>query len=400
MGTDLKGKNIGIGFSQRKDGRYEARATINNVKIDLYNMNLSQLKKDFEIEKAKVLRKEKGVRPNLTLQDWFDEWFENCKAPSLKNEQCKKKYKSKVNNTYCDLIGVKKIEQITQMNIQTATNDLIANGYQERTIREALRVLSDCMNVAVANRIIPSNPCIEINIKRCNIAPKERRVLSWWEQNTFLEETKNSYYYEPYCILLLTGMRIGEFSGLWWSDVDFENKCVHINRSLSSAYIDGRKIEELTTPKTINSYRDIPFFGETEALFKSWKEKQDIYKKKLGDRWRASSELGDLVFTSTMGSPVTRYVIVHDIKKIEDNYNLKETLRAYKESREPKLLGHIHPHAFRHTFATRCFEKGMDSLVVQDIMGHANYSTTVSYTHILEDKMREEVSKMGNFFER
>ena len=68
-----------------------------------------------------------------------------------------------------------------------------------------------------------------------------------------------------------TGMRIGEFSGLQWQDVDFENKQININRSMSTAYFDAKKIEELTTPKTSNSYCSIPFFGETEKLFLNWK---------------------------------------------------------------------------------------------------------------------------------
>lgn len=69
MGKDLKSKNLGKGLSQRKDGRYEARAIINGVKIDIYNVSLTQLKKDFEVEKAKVLRKEKNIRINITFKD-------------------------------------------------------------------------------------------------------------------------------------------------------------------------------------------------------------------------------------------------------------------------------------------------------------------------------------------
>ena len=63
------------------------------------------------------------------------------------------------------------------------------------------------------------------------------------------------------------------------------------------------------------------------------------------------------------------------------------------------MFEHLHPHAFRHTFATRCFEKGLDPLFVQSIMGHANYATTVSYTHILDDLRQKEVQKVGNFLE-
>ena len=398
MGKDLNGKELGKGLSQRKDGRYEARAVINGVKIDIYDMNLTALKKAFEIEKAKVLRDEKNIRPNVTFGEWYAEWFEKCKSPQLKSDVSRKTYDRKVRNTYCKILHDKKMEDISQMHMQSATAELIESGYTDRSIKEALGIVYECMEIAIVNHIISTNPCIGIKIQNANIR-RERRVMKMWEQELFLEEVKNRYYYEAYKILLLTGMRIGEFSGLQWRDVDFENKVININRSMTTAYIDGRKVEELTTPKTANSYRAIPFFGETEECLRAWKKKQDMYKKKLGDRWRARPELGDLVFTSTVGSPVTRYVIVHDINKVVQNINLKEISKAFRENREPVLFEHLHPHAFRHTFATRCFEKGLDPLFVQSIMGHANYSTTVSYTHVLEDLRQREVAKVGNFLE-
>lgn len=51
----------------------------------------------------------------------------------------------------------------------------------------------------------------------------------------------------------------------------------------------------------------------------------------------------------------------------------------------PKKFGRVHPHALRQTFATRSFEKGMTLRTVQEIMGHANYNTTMSYTPVLDD---------------
>ncbi len=358
MGRDLNGKELGRGFSQRKDGRYEARAVICGTKIDIYDMNLAKLKKEFEAEKARVLRDEKNVRPNVTFGEWYQEWFEKCKSPQLKSDVSRKTYDRKVRNTYCKILEEKRMENISQMNMQAATTELIEKGYTDRSVREALGIVNECMEIAIVNHIINVNPCVGIKIQNAN-ERKERRVMKQWEQDLFLNEVKDRYYYEAYKILLLTGMRIGEFSGLQWRDVDFENKVININRSMQTAYIDGRKIEELTTPKTANSYRAIPFFGETEACLKSWKKKQDEYKKRLGDRWRARPELG----------------------------------------REPVMFEHLHPHAFRHTFATRCFEKGLDPLFVQSIMGHANYATTVSYTHILDDLRQKEVQKVGNFLE-
>jgi integrase len=384
MGKDLNGKELGRGFSQRPDRRYEARAVINGIKIDLYDMLLPNLKKAFEAEKAK-------------LKEWYLEWFEKCKSPQLKSDVSRRAYDRKIRNTYIRILGDKKIDDIMQINIQDATNELISDeNYATRSVREAIGVLRECLDAAVANRIIVSNPANGVKVFDDNTESKERRVLEHWEQDLLLEETENSYYKEPYRILLLTGMRIGEFSGLQWGDIDFSKKKIHISRSLSTAYFDGKKVMELTTPKTGNSYRDIPFFGDCEKLLVDWRNKQNIYKAKLGKRWRANEELGDLVFTTTMGSPITRYNIIHDMKRVENNIRMKENSRAYIEGREPRYFEHIHPHCMRHTFATRCFEKGLDPLVIQSIMGHSNYSTTISYTHILQDKTDEAVKKAGD----
>ena len=117
----------------------------------------------------------------------------------------------------------------------------------------------------------------------------------------------------------------------------------------------------------------------------------------MGDRWRADPKFGDLVFTSTVGSPITRYVIVHDIRKLVNNINMKELYNAFREGREPVEFEGLYPHAFRHTFATRCFEKGLKPIFVQSIMGHANYETTVSYTHLLTDEVPKQVKNIGKF---
>lgn len=396
MGKDLKGKPLGRGLSQRKDGRYEARAMINGVKICIYNMNLTQLKKEFEIEKAKVLRNEKNIRPNLTLKEWFSEWFSEHKSQALKSEVSRKAYHRKVNNTYITEIGDKKLETLTHMNIQNTTNDLVTK-FKSRTVREALGVLRECLDIAVINSLIKSNPCVNIAIKEENEAMQERRVLSSREIKIFLDEVQHEYYNELYQIMLLTGVRIGELGGLQWQDIDFQSKLIRIQRSLTIGYVEGKKIEYLTSPKTSNSYRSIPFFGNVGELLKSWKIKQDEYKKKLGSRWRLKEDLGDLVFTTTLGSPVTRYALSHNIEKVLKNINEKEKYNASIEGREPQLVKHIYPHAFRHTFATRCFEKKIDPVIIQRIMGHADYSVTLKYTHLLETKLNEEVAKAEDF---
>lgn len=399
MGKDLKGKDIGRGFSQRKDGRYEARAMVNGCRIDMYGHSLAELKKEFELEKTKIYfsMKQKTEYDGCTVGQWYGEWFKKCKSKQLKSEVSIVSYDRKIRNTYIRLLDETPIKFVTQIMIQQATNQLTEESYSARVIKDALGVLRECLDGAVFNKIIDMNPCQQILVENKNEYMKERRVLEKWEQDMLLDEVKDSYYAEVYQFLLLTGLRIGEFSGLQWNDIDFEKRIIKIRRSMQTAYIKGKKIEQLTTPKTHNSYRNIPFFGETESILKSWRIKQSAYRQSLGNRWRAKPEHGDLVFTTTFGSPVTRYVLVHDIKRVENNLQMREKLQADAEGRNPRTIEHIYPHCFRHTFATRCFEKGMSPVVIQDIMGHSSYSTTLTYTHVLDEKRAEEIKMVGNF---
>lgn len=382
MGKDLKGKDIGIGFTQRGDGRYQARFTVNGKKYCLYGTKLSELRKEVDAKKREAT--EIQNRDSVSLSEWFTEWFSSYKAPMLKSDLSRNSYRRRCLNTYIRILGDMDIADIMQRNVQLATNEL-SGLHKKKYIREALGGLRECLDIAVVNRMIRTNPCVAINIREDEYIMNERVVFTQKQQELILKEVEGKYYEEVYKILLLTGMRIGEFSGLRWEDIDWNNRCIHINRSMMTGYVNHKKIEQLTPPKTYNAVRTIPFFDDTAEVLMSWKEKQDSYKKKLGKHWRVKPEHGDLVFTSTQGSPVTRYVITRDMRRIEEDMKLK-----YSD------VPHIHPHAFRHTFCTRCFDKGMNPVVVQKIMGHANYSTTVGYTHP-DEEMADEVRRVGRF---
>lgn len=400
MGKDLKGKELGVGIGQRKDGRYEARAIVNGVKIAIYDFNLSELKREFEREKERAKRSNVVHCPDVTVMEWFNAWFEQYKKPTLKPTGVDT-YKRKFVNTYGEQLGFVKVKELNQFVIQTATSELVNKGYKFKSIRDALSVLKLMLDAAVGNCIIDYNPALGIIVPTYAETKEERRVLSKQEQKMFLDKIESSFYKELYHFMLLTGVRVGEMGSLQWSDIDFENQFINIGTSLTCHYVKGKKTLVITTPKTKNSFRKIPFFGETKQILLAQKEKQKELKMQLGDRWRGSEELGnaDLVFTTSMGSPVTRYVLEHDMRQISKDINALELYNAAREGRETVAFDHLHPHALRHTFATRCFEKGMGVETVQKIMGHANINMTMSYTHVLDDILKQAASNVGNFLD-
>lgn len=401
MGSNLKGKELGRGLSQRPDGRYMGRAQVEGHSIVLYDWKLKELKKRLAIAIDEAKRS--TLMPNrngksITLSEWFEEWYSKYKAPTLK-ETSLQSYKRKFLNYYGIRIGSKPLADIRQIHVQTAIADMLETGRSPKSVKEATGILQKCIEAAIANGLIIINPVVGVIVPKGEIV--ERRVLSVYEQEIFLEylSRNKSWYEEMYKFMLSTGMRIGEVGGLQWGDIDFLNKFIYVRRSLSYQYENGKKTMKLTSPKTENSVRKIPFFGETKEILKKQYEKVNRKQLELGDRWRKPEELGDLVFLTSMGSPIGRYSIESDMRNITKQINnMLQTEARYTES-IPFKFERIHPHALRHTFATRCFEKGMTPRAVQEIMGHANYNTTVSYTHVLDDIKTKEAERLGNFLD-
>lgn len=399
MGKDLNGKEIGLGLRQRPDGRYEARAVVKGEQICLYNMNLQKLKKDFKEAKDAIMLNLDKQAKLITLSEWFNQWFETYKKPYLKESSAIVMY-SKFNNVFCKRLGDTKLYEINNMMIQGIVNDEVKNGRAASNIREVTGVLKNCLESAKNNRLLSINPAFEVMLPKVAKSIKGIRFLTKEEQIQFLKYCETNWYYEMFYIMFFSGLRIGEVGGLSWDDVDFENECINVNHSLRNMYNKGEKILRLVAPKTPNSYRKIPFTADVGKMFLSQKNKQNRLKSELKSRWRASSELGDLVFVTTMGSPVTRYIADKETRKIVNDINLNENIVATKENRKPKIFDEVTPHSIRHSFCSRCFEAGMHPKVVQALMGHSDYSTTMNiYTHVSEMMLKNESQKIKSLFD-
>ena len=382
----------GISFNK---GMYEARAMIHGHKIRLYGKDLDQLMTEFEMAKENLRNDLHDYTDRMTLDEWFNEWFDKVQARKIKSTSIapmKNCYKRQFGN----YIGRKRIKDIGPMDIQEVINAADNRNEVNSSTKEALTRLNKCFEYAVAGGILSRNPCTFVELPYRKEKAQEETPLSQREEEIFMREIDTSWYKEMFFFMCLTGVRVGELGGLCWSDIDFDRKVIRITHSLTSQYENGEKILLLNTPKTVNSFREIPFIGDMEDVLQSQKKKQRKCRKELGEeRWRSKGELNDLVFTSSLGSPCTRYIVQSELNKIVKRINENEAVNAIKEERIPQVFRHLHPHVFRHTFATRCFENGIEPKVVQKLLGHSNISITLNiYTHVLENKMSSELDKL------
>ncbi len=105
------------------------------------------------------------------------------------------------------------------------------------------------------------------------------------------------------------------------------------------------------------------------------------------------------VSSSGIGKVTSRaHNINRAIQRISTAYNVEELDQAELEDREPELLPHFSVHNMRHTFCTRLCESTNDIKFIQQVMGHADFSTTMDiYTHITQENMREKAEAIkGN----
>lgn len=105
------------------------------------------------------------------------------------------------------------------------------------------------------------------------------------------------------------------------------------------------------------------------------------------------------IFTNRFGNPHNPAAVNRAIKRIVDAHNAEEEIKAKKQKREPVILPRFSCHIFRHTFASRFCENETNVKVIQEVMGHADVSTTMN---IYADegisgtntKKREEFNRM------
>ena len=374
---------------------YEARAQVRGIKICLYNDDLDQLVADFEAAKNRARSNMEYNPETLTLDEWYSVWFNQVKIHKIKETSIapmKRVYK----RTFGFYLGSQRIKNIKPLNIQQSLNAMHESGIATSTLKDALVQVRDCMEYALANQLVLTNPCIAIEIPWSIPKSEEEIALTQEEQTDFLSYMEDSWYKELFYFMCLSGVRVGEAGALKWSNVDFERKTITIKGSLSCQYCEGVKRMMITSPKTVNSIRTIPFLGEMEEILISQKKKQERLKKELGDRFRSDGEFEDIVFTTSMGSPCVRYIVQKEINKYLARRKEEDTALAIREGRAPRTFRKFHPHTLRHTFATRCFEKKMEPKVVQKLMGHSNISITMNiYTHVLDSVMDSELEKFG-----
>ena len=401
---DKDGRILPENVTQRENGTYMWRKSIDGKSYCLYGKTLGEIKQKKDVALGEIrkgeykgkhdrMREERELaKKDITLNEWFFQWEKAYRVGNVKESTLNENHYTYM-KCFSDNIGRMKIKDIHQIDITNILNGLNKNGLSYNTLNRDVSILSLIFSDAVSNGLVGSNPA-KGALKARKRDEKEKRILTEQEEQRFIDFVKNDSQYNIYAPIFIvgfgTGMRIGEILSLTWQDIDFKKGVIHVDKTLCYLrdYVKqgGKARFIITTPKTENSIRDIPMLGEVkEALLEQKKNKGSLNTFSING-------YKNFVFTNKSGKVYYATNVKRTIKRIIDKINRKEKETAEAENRKPVILDYFSPHCMRHTFATRCYEKGVKEKVIQKILGHSKIDMTLNvYTHTTNEMIEEDL---------
>jgi integrase len=273
------------------------------------------------------------------------------------------------------------------------------------TIDNIHTVLHQILDMAVDDDYIRNNPSNNVlkELKQSHCFQTEkRRALTKPEQELFLDYLKNSptskYWYPVFAVMIGTGLRVGEVTGLRWCDIDLEEGIIDVNHTL--VYYDHRTegskrgcYFNVNTTKTPAGRRKVPMLGFVKEAFLMEKERQellDLHCEATVDGYT------DFIFINRFGQPQHQATLNKAIRRIIRDCNDEQLL---KDENAEVLLPHFSCHSLRHTFTTRMCEAGVNVKVIQDTLGHKDISTTLNiYTDVTKELRKSEFEGLDSYF--
>ena len=211
------------------------------------------------------------------------------------------------------------------------------------TISRRISALRTFYNYLLEKGFVKSN--IFLNVKNPKLEKKLPNYLNYTEIEELLAsiDTKTDEGLERRLLIEMfysTGCRVGEMVNVKISDIDFSSKTIKVM---------GKGSKER-----------IVYYG-------------DYASKYLEDYLKNKDKKGYL-FTNKRGEKLTIEEVEYIVRDIMKHISIKT---------------HVTPHTLRHTFATHLLNNGADIRTVQELLGHANLSTTGIYTHVSSDRLKD-----------
>lgn len=345
----------------RKDGRFEARYVNGFDKNGKkkYGAVYAKTYADVKDKLARVVPAVSTIKSTATVVGAVTAHLDSLKCqikPSTKAA-----YQRHLKNRIAPYFGDMRCDKLTQERLQSFIDKQVESGLSAVTVQSAFSFLRAGLKTVGYTAVAVKLPKKSKTIVEYLSIDEQKRLES-------AAKTSGSLDFLTVTLCLYTGLRVGEASGLFWSDIDYERRLLKVRRTMQRIESDGTTKTEiaLLPPKTPSSARDIPLPNFLLALLREHQAKSN----------------SDYVL-SARGKFVEPRTLQRRFKKLLIAANVKE----------------VNFHATRHTFATRALENGFDVKSLSEIMGHRSAMVTLTkYAHALDKQKRSCMEGLSAVF--
>lgn len=399
---DNKNRVLKEGEYQRTCGTYEYKwRDKRGNRHSISAVTLEELReKEIDVLRD-VLDGVKADKNNLTINDLYNSWIQLKRG--LKDNTFSN-YKYMYTQFVEPDFGKNKLVDLKRSDVRGFYNFLAEERHiQVNTIDSIHTVLHQVLELGVEDdylRYNPSDNALKELKKARNFETKRRRALTVPEQELFKsflsKQGQYHRWYPIFIIMLYTGMRVGEITGLRWCDIDLEDETISVNHTL--VYYDKRDEERCTfsinTTKTKAGDRTIPMLPKVKDAFlmeKEYQEECGLRSKAVVDGYR------DFIFVNRFGNVQHQGTLNKALRRIIRDCNYDVLDRDHSE--DVTILPKFSNHSLRHTFTTRMCEAGVNIKAMQSILGHADAETTLDiYAEATKDLKKAELISFEKFF--
>ena len=344
-------------YYQRKDGLFEAIRTINGKRVAFRGRSCREVDQKMLTYREET---ERGRRFPNVADEWEREHEKEVKEASRIS------YRSSVKRIKAAFPGP--VKEIKPIDVKRYLVSFEKRGYAAQTVSKELFVFRAILSYAVMAGDIDVNPAAEVKISKG--LPKQTREALTEEQEKAVKTKWQDAEFGLFALFLLyTGMRRGEALAITYKDIDRKKGVIRVDKKLSYASSSRPVLEDWT--KSANGIREVPLLAPLAAA---------LPKHRIG-----------LVFPGKDGGYMTNTELCGNWREFCRDIGFVEEAPG-EEAQFP-----ITPHCFRHSFATICYEAGLDSRQAARICGDTPETLEKVYTHLRQGKEASAAEKLAAF---
>lgn len=333
----------------------------------------SQKDAERRLDELKKLRAASVQAPTAqTLFDWSNKWMEEVVMLHNKRKT-QGDYRTRLENYILPILGDMRLTDIKPEHIRAWQAKLLKRKLEPGTINGAHAVLSNTLQVAVNDRILPYNPAK--SVRKLKVIKKDVDPLTASETAAILWAVEGHRLEVLYHLAFL-GLRKGELLGIRVTDIDLQAGTITIAQQ--AVELAGSKMVIEGTTKTGSGKRTLPLSPRLIHVLQRRLEQLKI--ERSADDWHEHG----LLFPSERGTIMTQNNL---------DRHLKNTLAC---------AGVMRPwswHKFRHTVITWLTELGVTDEITKAIVGHAGSSVTDRYRHVKNlAPLREALDRLEDVY--